>query len=161
MKKIIFCAGCFLLCCGFTTLFAQQGVVVTGGNGSSSSGTASFSVGQTDYITATNNDGTVSQGLQQPFEIFVIVGIEETNINLSASVYPNPSSTRFSLRIDGDKLEGYSYELYDESGKLIIRKTIVGNETNLDMTDLTSSKYFLKVHNNSKEIKTFKIIKLH
>lgn len=58
-----------LLGLGLTGLQAQESVNATGGNASGSGGSASYSVGQVVYTTNTGTNGTVAQGVQQPFEI--------------------------------------------------------------------------------------------
>ena len=47
-----------------------------------------------------------------------------------------------------------------EETKLIESKRIVGTETTIDMSQLAAAKYFIKVINSNKELKTFKVIKL-
>jgi len=67
-----------LLGIGLTGLQAQESVNATGGNALGNGGTASYSVGQMIYTTNTGTGGnTVAQGVQQPFEISVVTGIEE------------------------------------------------------------------------------------
>jgi hypothetical protein len=51
------------------------------------------------------------------------------------------------------------YQLFDISGKLLESNTIVANSTTIKMEQLATGNYFLKVSQNNKEIKTFKIIK--
>jgi len=73
-----------LLGLGLTGLQAQESVNATGGNASGSGGSASYSVGQVAYQTHTGTNGSVSEGVQQPFEISVVTAIEEAKgINLS------------------------------------------------------------------------------
>ena len=43
-------------------------------------------VGQVVYITSTGINGSVAQGVQQPYEISVITGVNETAINLEMNV---------------------------------------------------------------------------
>ena len=66
-----------LLGLGLTGLQAQESVNATGGNASGSGGSASYSVGQVVYTNNTGTSGSVAQGVQQPFEISVVTGIEE------------------------------------------------------------------------------------
>lgn len=135
--------------------------MASGGEASGSGGNASYSIGQMDYIYQTSaTDGSVSQGIQQAFEIFIYTGAGETGINLTTSVYPNPTIESLTLKVDGDLLTNLFYQLYDEQGRLIVSSKIEGVETTIIMSQLASAKYFLKVINDNKEIKTFKIIKI-
>lgn len=84
-KRLKFCAV-LLLGLGLAGLQAQTSVNVTGGNASGSGGSASYSVGQFVYQTHTGTSGSVSEGVQQPYEISVVTGLEEAKgINLSVS----------------------------------------------------------------------------
>ena len=145
---------------GLTGLHAQEAVPATGGEASGTGGSASYSVGQTVYSTHTGTNGSVAEGVQQPFEISIVTEIEEAkNINLECTVYPNPTTEFLMLKVESYKAENLSYQLYDMNGKLLERRKLTGNETEIKMQHLVPAIYFLKVTNNNKEIKIFKIIK--
>lgn len=156
--KIIILCYC-LLSLGATDLYAQCGTVASGGQATGAGGTVSYSIGQVDYITATGSGGTITQGLQQPYEILVIAGIQETGINLSVFVYPNPTTDFVMLKFEGNKLENFTYQLYDLQGKTLINKKVEGSQTAISVVDFANSTYFIRVLNNNKEVKKFKIIK--
>jgi hypothetical protein len=157
-----------LLTFGFSlsTVLAQESVNATGGNATGSGGSASYSVGQVAYKTHTGTNGSVAEGVQQPYEISVVTGLEEAkNISLTVSAYPNPTTDYLTLEIDGEVQTQYIASLYDMNGKLLQSEKITGNQTSIDMSNLVPATYFVKVvvessHDLSlKEIKTFKIIK--
>ena len=143
-----------------TTIQAQNAIPVSGGNGTGS-GTVSFSLGQIVYTTNTSiTSGSVAQGVQQPFEISVITGIEQAkDITLVCSVYPNPTNDILTLKVENYDTESLYYKLFDANGKLMGSKMVTGNETIISMANLLPNLYVLKVIDNQKEIKTFKIIK--
>ena len=158
-KKLKLCAV-LLLGFGLTGVQAQESVNATGGNASDSGGSVSYSVGQVVYTTNTGTTGSVAQGVQQPYEISVVTGLEEaTGINLSVSAYPNPTTDYLTLRIGEFDISNLSYQLYDMNGKLIQSEKIIGNQTSIVMSNLVPANYFVKVIEGDKEIKTFKIIK--
>ena len=101
----------FLLAIGLTGLKAQQATTTSGGNASGSGGSASYSVGQVVYTTNTGAGGSVSQGVQQPYEISIVSGIEEQGITLTCTAYPNPTTDYLTLKIDGDVQTHYSASL--------------------------------------------------
>ena len=145
---------------GLTGLQAQTSVNATGGNASGSGGSASYSVGQLAYTTNTGTNGSVSEGVQQPFEISIVTGIEEAKgINLSVSAYPNPTTDYLTLSIGEFDISNLSYQLYDMNGKLLQNEKITGNQTSIAMGNLVPANYFVKVIQGNKEVKTFKIIK--
>jgi hypothetical protein len=141
-------------------LQAQQVVTTSGGNASGSGGSASYSVGQVVYTTNGNSNGSVAQGVQQPYEIFIVTGIEEAKgISLEIMVYPNPATDFIKLKIENYDVQNLRYQLYDINARLLQDNKIVGNETDIVMSNYVSATYFLKVTDNNKGVKTFKIIK--
>jgi len=159
-KKVKLCA-LLLLGLGLTGLQAQTAIPATGGNASGTGGTASYSVGQIVYTTNNGGvNGSVAQGVQQPFEISVVTGLDEAKgITLKCSAYPNPVVDFIKLTVKSEKLKGLSYQLFDINGKLIESRQIESNETSIVMSNLVPATYFLKVTEGNKEVKTFKINK--
>jgi len=154
-----------LLGIGLTGLQAQEAIPATGGEASGGGGSASYSVGQMVYTTNTGTNGSVAQGVQQPYEISVVTEIEQAkDINLSVSAYPNPTTDYLTLSISdniqaSDDFSLMSYQLYDMQGKLLQTEKITGNQTSISMSNHAPATYFVKVTEGNKEVKTFKIIK--
>lgn len=148
-----------------STATAQESVNATGGDASGSGGSASYTVGQLVYQTHTGTSGSVMGGVQQPYEITVVTGLEEVKgINLSVSAYPNPTTDYLELKVESKKLKGFIYQLYDLNGKLLQSEKIISNQTSIVMSNLVPATYFVKVIVKtqgfaSQEVKTFKIIK--
>ena len=152
---VVFLAGFSL-----TGLNAQQAVTTAGGNTTSSAGSVSYSVGQIVCKTQIGSSGSVSQGIQQPYEISILTGLDEAQgINLVLSAYPNPAIDYVILKVENYKTENLTYHLYDIGGKLIESRKIVSSIETIGVENLQSAIYFLKVINNNTEVKTFKIIK--
>lgn len=150
----------FLLGLGFIRVQAQEGILVSGSNISGNGGSVSYSVGQLVYKTHIGTNGSVAEGMQQPYEISVVTTIEKTtNIKLAVSVYPNPTTNYLTLSIEKFESSNLLYQLYDMNGKLLQNKKITGAKTNIDMTSIVPSTYFIKITQNNKDIKIFKIIK--
>jgi hypothetical protein len=145
-----------------TTILHAQGTIPAAGGIAfqSGQGSVAYSVGQVIYTTNTGIPGSVTQGIQQPYEISVISGINEAqDINLLISAYPNPATEYLILRTDNSEVMNLSYRLFDNNGKLLESETVSGYETSIETDNFASGIYFLKVFGNSKELKTFKIIK--
>lgn len=147
-----------LLGLGLTGLQAQESVNATGSNASGSGGSVGYSVGQVVYTTNTGTNGSVAQGVQQPFEISVVTGIEEAK-GIHLSVYPNPTTDYLTLEVKDFELSDLSYQMYDMSGKLLQNTNITVYQTSIAMSNLVPATYFVKVTRANKEVKTFKIIK--
>jgi hypothetical protein len=161
-KKVKLCA-ILLFGLGLTGLHAQEAIPASGGNASGSGGSSSYSVGQMVYTTNTGTNGSVAQGVQQPFEISVVTGIDEAkDITLQCMAFPNPTIDNLNLKVDASttlSIQSLSYQLFDLNGKLLESKKVEDSETRIAMSNLIPATYFLKVIQNNKEIKTFKIIK--
>lgn len=149
----------FLICIGLAGVQAQEVISTAGGDASSSSGSVSYSIGQLVYSSSYGNSGSVAEGVQQPFEISVVSGVETVGIDLTLSVYPNPTTDYLLLKVEGDKLSGLSYQLFDMNGKLLAEKSIADSETHVEVSGLVPATYLLRIAKNGVEVKTFKIIK--
>ena len=159
-QKRLKLSAILLLGLGLTGLKAQESVNATGGNASGSGGSASYTVGQVVYTTKTGTNGSVAQGVQQPYEISVGTGIGTAKgINLSVTAYPNPATDFLTLEVKDFELSTLNFQLYDIQGKLLQSKKITGNQTSIVMSNLVPATYFIKVIQGNKEVKTFKIIK--
>ena len=151
----------FLLGIGLTVnLQAQEAISATGGNASGSGGSVSYTIGQVFYTTNTGTNGSMAEGVQQPYEISVVVGIEQAkDINLICTVYPNPATDLLTLEVEIAANENLFFQLYDMMGKLLVSKKLIDIKTTISMANLAPATYFLKVTDNQKVVKTFKIIK--
>lgn len=159
MKKMKTLLIAFYLFGYGTAIQAQEAVPASGGNASGSGGTASYSVGQVAYTSISNANGSTNQGVQQPYEFFTLAIDDYKDIGLSMSVYPNLTSEFVRLKVESDKVENLSFQLYDLSGRLLLNQKVISTETFIPIENLRSGSYFLKVTNNKTEFKTFKIIK--
>ena len=136
-------------------LNAQSGSVSSGGDAAGSTGTISYSVGQTIYAFISGNDVAIVQGIQQPYEIQIVGGEDE-----AVSVYPNPVTIEsVTLKIESIKIDKYNYQLFDFQGRLILEKNVTENKTIIPMGNLATSAYIIKVLNSKSVVKTFKIVK--
>lgn len=157
----IIIVACSLI--SFLNVEAQDVVLPAGGDILGAEGSISFSIGQIDYTTRTNNQGSVSEGIQQAFEIFLMDSTNGAdkidNIQLLAAVFPNPADHSLTLQIHENDYSNWNLFLYDVDGRLLFQKAIVESETNINMSMLKPAAYIIKVMNRSDQVKTFKIIK--
>ncbi len=156
MKTI---ASITFLLIGIGGLHAQEIPTASGGEATGTGGTSSYTVGQVVYTTATGTNGSLAQGVQQPYEISTTVGINETTIQLELSVYPNPTTNYLQLKVDSEKLENLNFQLIDLQGKVIENKKVTATTSTINLESLPKATYFLTVTDNNQLIKTFKIIK--
>lgn len=142
-----------------TGIHAQEIISASAGDVSCNAGSVSYSVGQVAYNTNSGANGTVTQGVQQAYEIYVTTGIKETGISLAVSAYPNPTSNYLNLKIENLEHLTLNFQLFDIKGNLLQSQNIMGNETQIDMNNYLPSTYFVRIINQNQSIKEFKIIK--
>ncbi|MFW6095658.1 MAG: T9SS type A sorting domain-containing protein, partial [Bacteroidota bacterium] len=62
-------------------------------------------------------------------------------------IYPNPAQDYINIELEGGENYNYSLEIYNMQGSLLKRKENI--EGNININDLSSGLYMLKVQNNS------------
>ena len=147
-----------LLISGVQAQEIRQAIIASGGGASGSGGSAAYTVGQLVSATNTDASGTVFQGIQLPYEIEVVTGIDEA-ISLSISAFPNPTTSYLTLKVDDWSTKKLNYNLFDMNGRLLESRKISDFETTINMHSLKPAMYFIKIVDGSKEVKNFKIIK--
>ena len=140
-------------------LHAQSGFVSACADATDPSGSVSFSVGQLDYFTLYGPGGTVTQGIQQPFEIWVVSGMEHDEIALSMAVYPNPTADHVILKTENGDAIPLRYELFNMAGQLLATEDIVATNTKITLNQLPNGMYLLNVLENGQALKGFRIVK--
>lgn len=140
-------------------IHAQEAILSVGHDAGSTSGTVSYSIGQVVYTTHSGTTGSVAQGVQQPFEIMTVVGIEVKEIQLEMSAYPNPTTHFLTLKIENYPQKNLNFQLTDINGKIISSDRITGEYTQISMSEFPAASYFLLVKNDDQLVKNFKIIK--
>lgn len=157
--KRTFIYGFILILCTALPIHAQKALLATGSNATGSNGTASYSIGQIDYT----NKGTSNQmmeGVQQAYEITTLsttetAGSEKKDILL----YPNPFKDFIFLDFTTNDYRNSDYQLFDSSGKIVKEGKIRESKSELNFSDLPSAMYIIRINQNGKNLKTFKIIK--
>ncbi len=155
LKKTISSIAFLLL--GLGGLHAQESISPAGGEATGAGGSSSYSVGQVVYTTNIGTNGSITQGVQQQYIISITTGVNETAINLEVSVYPNPTTNYLTLKVENP--ENLSFQLFDLQGVMVEYNKVRENTTTVEMKNLASAIYFLKVIQKNKVVKSFKIIK--
>lgn len=139
--------------------YGQKNVVATGGEASGSGGTSSFTVGQIDYTYQTGTSGSMSLGVQQPFEIFTN-DLIENQLDLSIGLFPNPAVDVIIMTVaDLNAYGTMTYNLTDAQGKLVRAEKITAAETSITVSDLPNACYYLNVIVDDRLAKSFKLVK--
>ena len=158
MKKTsLFSIVTFLAC--NACVFGQSNTVSSGGNASSSSGSVSYSIGQVVYTSAEGDNGSINQGVQQPYTVDVITGIEHSEIDLS--VFPNPTQGQITLNIALDRTESYSCSLFDATGRLVFAHDKLNPATIISLEAFAVGTYTLSVSKEKEVVKSFRVVRAY
>lgn len=143
---------------GITSLNAQNATVSAGGDASGNGGSVAYSIGQVLYAFNSGETGTVLHGIQQPYEIYT-VGVENLDLNVSMSVFPNPTFSQLILEVNDHKVENMHYHLFTTEGRLIENADMTEVQTLINLQSQHAGSYYLMVTLDQKPLQTFKIIK--
>lgn len=154
--KILFYAYILI---GIQYCFAQSNTVVTGGNATGSGGLVNYTIGQIDYNNVNSAEGSASQGLQHAFEISTLGVDNFPAITLNMLVYPNPTTSKVTLKIENYNSKDLTYVMCDLQGRQLLSKKIVRTDSEISLDQYPMATYFLMVLDQNKTLKTFKIIK--
>lgn len=158
MSKILHSIFYFYLT--LSSIYAQQSINSSGGDGSSSAGSISYSIGQIVYQAIEGSGTRMIEGVQQPYEILIITGLNNQLANLlNIKVYPNPTFDHVTLSVDDLSKGSLYYRLYDMHGRIIQNSEIIQTQTLLNLNNLPAATYLLKVMSGRRDIRTFKIFK--
>lgn len=141
---------------------AQNHVVTAGTNIISTTGSVSFTVGQIDYINATTSSGNINLGVQQPYEIYNVTGIENIQLaDFDIQISPNPSSGDMTLSIQCSSLEEkhLSYIVTTITGDKLLQQDITNRQTPLHLKSLSAATYFITICDEHSKVATCKIVK--
>ena len=136
-------------------------IIASGNDATGSSGSVTYSIGQVFYTSIEESEYNVVQGIQHQETYNSLDTQDVIEPKTEISIYPNPTTDFVNINMEGYELENglKSYQLYDFQGRLLKQNTINQNETQVNLSDLSSSIYLLQVYVDNKALKTFKIIK--
>jgi opacity protein-like surface antigen len=158
-RKSIQCFFLMLMLVPVALLKAQSAVLATGANATGSNGSVSYSVGQVTYqVKGSNRE--VSEGVQHAYEIITLATDEASQIEEGGILlYPNPFKDYLYLDFTTNSYKGSTYQLFDAQGKLVKTDKINQTKSEFNFSDLPSAMYIIRINQEGKNIKTFKIIK--
>lgn len=139
---------------------AQESILSANNNAAGNGGSVSYSVGQVAFIANTGTSSSVTEGVQQPYEILFMEGIDpRKGITLECLLYPNPATAFIKLKIENHDIKNLCCQLNDLNGLLLQNIKIESDETVIPMEELAPAAYFLTVTENGMTLQCYKIIK--
>lgn len=154
MKNVITFFFAFII----GSVYSQQSINASAGNATGAGGSANYSVGQMTFSNYTSLGGVITEGVQQPFEIFILSNENFENFN-NVILYPNPTSSQLFLSFM-EANDEFEYALMDINGKILLQKKTLQLNAIVNIENFPAGLYFLTLSsvNNSKS-KSYKIIK--
>ncbi len=148
---------------GYASVFAQEigrHILSTGGGISNTeSHHLSWTIGDLIISTEYHDDGIFTQGFQQP-HLFISEQENSSSDSFAAKVFPNPTQDQVEIVIENLDTE-LLIELFDLSGKLITQKKSQLPKESLDLSQLPSAQYLLRVSIPSQRtFRVFEILKV-
>lgn len=138
-------------------LYSQSNTVSAGGDAEGDNGSISYSIGQVVYTSAQGSNGNVNQGVQQPYDVGVVTGIDE--IGISLSVFPNPTSGLLTLTVADEDASLLSYQLFDASGRMVDAKNKLNSTNSISLDGYATGVYTLSVSRNNSQVKSFRVVR--
>jgi hypothetical protein len=137
---------------------AQQAVVTAGGTDSATGGSVSYTIGQVVYESNTTSNGQVSEGVQQPYEIYDVTGVRDVVEMKGVELYPNPARDNLTIEIDHKTA---SYSVMGMNGNLLRESDQLSKGKNtINLTGFAQGVYFVQIQSTDQsELKIFKVIK--
>ncbi|MFZ4753837.1 MAG: T9SS type A sorting domain-containing protein [Chitinophagaceae bacterium] len=172
MKKHIFTT--LFLCCfiGFSSLYAQNTLNVSGNSAKINGMTFDYSIGEMTLVSTEHQSNfIITQGLLQPNQSASGQSTSPSDLNQwqnLVKVYPNPSDNLVYAEWQADKTADCSYQLFDATGKVVLKgnyQQVSGNnKIRLELQSLAAGTYYLMltglVAEDAQEQFSFKIQKV-
>jgi len=117
-------------------------------------GTTDFEPGPGVYNMSTpSTNGAFVEKLHQS-----LLGINELSQAGQISIYPNPTSSSFTL-FTSEQIKNGSIEIYNRIGSLVLNQKITSQQNAIDLKNFATGIYFVKVMSEGKIVGMQKVVK--
>jgi hypothetical protein len=111
-------------------------------------------------LSANGNNGTGGDEYKSIPSLLITesttTSIASLNIGMDVKLYPNPVVSNLNVSVSNNEID--KIELFDMNGRLVISKDVKTASTQLNMDELVTGQYFVKVI-SGKEVKTISVLK--
>lgn len=97
-------------------------------------------------FTLTDSQGAV-RVISVPVTVDLIDGLEDKDVNFSLYAYPNPTSGKVRIQVNGEIQRQYSLQVFNILGTSVLAKenNASSEETELDLSALPKGIYLIEV----------------
>lgn len=118
-----------------------------------------YSLGQPFGAKVFLGERIISEGVQQPIEVFrVVSGLIDLSL-LKFDVFPNPTDEFLNVQLDHPEFKGLNIKMVDLNGKELMNHAVTQEAFLLDVKKFPSAIYFLELYKFDVLIGSYKIIK--
>ncbi|MBI9068961.1 MAG: T9SS type A sorting domain-containing protein [Salinivirgaceae bacterium] len=155
MKTLILCIAMqFAIFVGAYSQSAELNLISTAGDYFETDNLSiSWSVGEVLTEAFSTNDLYLGQGFQQGGDF--TTGISQMKPNeFNIELFPNPATTEFSLNLIDfeNRRVDYQLQLFDISGQLVMAEKLYNDFNKIDIKEIKSGTYFVRLIDNEKAI---------
>ena len=156
--------GCFFFSIQalfLVTAHAQEANLAAAGQAQNATGSSTWSVGQTAYLDTQGINGFQIQGVQQPYELQFLPGINdpEGTTDPLFTLYPNPVSDDCWLKVLAEEVKDFRFEIHNTQGILIRNIAVKNKKTPVSVGFLSSGTYIVSIWNSQTCLQRRKLIK--
>jgi len=150
-----------IICLFCSSSYGQISLNTSGGDAFSSQGSVAYSIGQVFVQISESPEISVSEGVQQAYEISLYNAIPEASaLEVSILAYPNPTMNDLNIELQGWRHEKASFEVYDAQGKKVSAGDFNQSTLSIDARLWSSGNYFLHIYSpDGEQAASVKIIK--
>jgi hypothetical protein len=159
MRNLSFILSTLLFLFSAAASHAQESINAGSGDITDPEINLSYSIGQVLMEPVIYSEGSVTPGIQQPYEISLLSGVPEVIAGLKIQAYPNPATDYLELSFPDYDKEKHTLRLIDQTGKVIFLTEIIEAISRMNVHALAPGVYFLQIAEKEQMLKTFKIIK--
>jgi hypothetical protein len=143
-----------------STIFGQSSILTIGSTVEGSGGSISFSSGQIVYTCLESADYSLSQGVQQAYEVSIRTDTKQLPewVN-NIQVYPNPVNHQLFISLDQLNLPALSYSIYNVNGELIQKGNMHSLFHTINLSAWPSSIYILHIQAEDGSQYSFNLVK--
>lgn len=142
---------------GCSVVFAQVSINSLGQSAKSLAGKVDFTIGQMDYLSFSNAEIRINEGVHQPNE-FQIVTTNNTFSDQSVIIYPNPGTSKFNL-CSKKFWNSVAFEVLNLQGNKILEGMLDQEITELNLSEFPNGMYYIRIKESNHTIQIQKIIK--
>jgi hypothetical protein len=134
--------------------FSGSGNVIHGSNG-----IVCYSIGQPFTLESVGSNGSTINGIQQPYSVYTIGLDDHLPLGMEVTVFPNPTTQSLIISLNFEDVHNLKYCLYSILGICLIEKPILSKIVPINLDGYKADTYLLKVMDEGKWVKSFKIVK--